>query len=307
MPAVITALPLYHIFALTTNARVHAGRRQQRADHESARLAGLRGRTRRTASRSSPASTRCSTRCCTRRASTELDFSSAAASASAAAWPCSARWPNNGSRSPGNVLTRRGDSPRPRRPRTVNRPRSTDFNGSIGFPHPLDRVTIRDDDGNELPHRPVGRDLRARAAGDARLLEPARRDREGHAAGRVLRTGDIGHMDERGSSFIEDRKKDMILVSGFNVYPNEVEGVRRAHAGRARSRGGGAARRARRRSRRAVHRAQGPGADREDSRSHCRTRELTGYKVPKHVYFRDELPKTNVGKILRRTLRDELR
>jgi long-chain acyl-CoA synthetase len=121
-----------------------------------------------------------------------------------------------------------------------------------------------------------------------------------------LRTGDIGRIDAEGFVYLEDRKKDMILVSGFNVYPNEVESIAAAHAG-------------------VLEVAAVAQPDlgsgevvalfvvRKDPAltapaliAHCRT-ELTGYKAPKHVYFRDQLPKTNVGKILRRSLRDELR
>jgi long-chain acyl-CoA synthetase len=122
----------------------------------------------------------------------------------------------------------------------------------------------------------------------------------------VRRSGDIGTMDEHGRVRIIDRKKDMILVSGFNVYPNEVEGVVAQHPG-------------------VVEVAAVAQADEhsgevvalfvvrkdlnltpEDVIAFART-ELTGYKVPRHVYFRSDLPKTNVGKILRRSLRDELR
>jgi long-chain acyl-CoA synthetase len=120
-----------------------------------------------------------------------------------------------------------------------------------------------------------------------------------------LRTGDIGHIDAKGFVFIEDRKKDMILVSGFNVYPNEVENIIAENPGVLE-----------------VAAVAQPDADsgevvavfvvKKDPKltaealiAHSRT-ELAGYKVPKHVYFRSELPKTNVGKILRRALRDEL-
>jgi len=121
-----------------------------------------------------------------------------------------------------------------------------------------------------------------------------------------LRTGDIGRMDGKGFVYIEDRKKDMILVSGFNVYPNEVEGLVAEHPG-------------------VLECAAVPQADENSGESvalfvvkkdpnltaealieHCRA-GLTSYKVPKHVYFRSALPKTNVGKILRRALRDELK
>jgi long-chain acyl-CoA synthetase len=121
-----------------------------------------------------------------------------------------------------------------------------------------------------------------------------------------LRTGDVGRMDERGRTFIEDRKKDMILVSGFNVYPNEVEDVVAQHPGVLEVA--------------AVAQPdehagevvalfvvrKDPSLTAEQLIEFCRT-VLTGYKVPKHVYFRDQLPKTNVGKILRRELRDEVR
>jgi long-chain acyl-CoA synthetase len=121
-----------------------------------------------------------------------------------------------------------------------------------------------------------------------------------------LRTGDIGHMDERGRTFIEDRKKDMILVSGFNVYPNEVEAVIAQMPGVLEA---AAVAQPDERSGEVVAVfivKKDPALTEDDVIAHCR-HELTAYKVPKHVYFRAELPKTNVGKILRRALRDELR
>jgi long-chain acyl-CoA synthetase len=120
-----------------------------------------------------------------------------------------------------------------------------------------------------------------------------------------LRTGDIGRMDEGGFVYIEDRKKDMILVSGFNVYPNEVEGVvaqmpavlEVAAVAQPDEKSGEVV---------ALFIVKkDPSLTAEEVVAYCK-RELTPYKVPKHVYFRSELPKTNVGKILRRTLRDEL-
>ena len=108
---------------------------------------------------------------------------------------------------------------------TANLPRTTDFTGSIGYPLPSTEISIRDDDGNALPIGSVGeicirgpqvmRGYWNRPEETAKVMLP----------GGWLRTGDVGRMDERGRTFIEDRKKDMILVSGFNVYPNEVEGV----------------------------------------------------------------------------------
>ena len=120
-----------------------------------------------------------------------------------------------------------------------------------------------------------------------------------------LRTGDIGRMDGNGFVYIEDRKKDMILVSGFNVYPNEVEGVIARHPGvlevaavaQPDERSGESV---------AVFVVRKQPTLTETEVIEFARQELTNYKVPKHVYFRDELPKTNVGKILRRALRDSL-
>ena len=106
--------------------------------------------------------------------------------------------------------------------------------------------------------------------------------------------------------FIEDRKKDMILVSGFNVYPNEVESVVVTHPGVLEA---AAVAQADEKSGEVVALfivRKDPNLTAQDVMEHCRA-QLTGYKVPKHVYFKDELPKTNVGKILRRQLRDEIK
>jgi len=105
--------------------------------------------------------------------------------------------------------------------------------------------------------------------------------------------------------FLQDRKKDMILVSGFNVYPNEVEDVAVTHPGVLEA---AAVAQADEKSGEVVALfivKKDPALTAEQVLDHCR-KELTGYKVPKHVYFKNELPKTNVGKILRRALRDEL-
>jgi len=188
---------------------------------------------------------------------------------------------------------------------TVNRLDAEDFTGSIGLPIPSTIITIRDDDGNELPLRQSGeicvegpqvmRGYWNRPDETAKVM----------LGDRVLRTGDIGYMDEQGYVFIEDRKKDMILVSGFNVYPNEVEGVAVTHPGvlevaavaQADDRAGEVV---------ALFVVKkDPSLTEEDVIEHCR-KSLTGYKVPKRVYFRDDLPKTNVGKILRRDLRNQL-
>jgi len=188
---------------------------------------------------------------------------------------------------------------------TVNLPRTSEFTGSIGYPIPSTEISIRDDDGNPLPVGSVGeicirgpqvmRGYWNRPEETAKVMLP----------GGWLRTGDVGRMDERGRTFIEDRKKDMILVSGFNVYPNEVEGVvaqmpavlEVAAVAQPDEKSGEVV---------AIFVVRkDPALTAEEVIAFCK-RELTGYKVPKAVYFRSELPKTNVGKILRRSLRDEL-
>jgi long-chain acyl-CoA synthetase len=179
------------------------------------------------------------------------------------------------------------------------------FNGSIGLPIPSTEVAIMDDDGKQLPLSAVG-ELCVRGpqvmAGywnrpdeTAKVMLP----------GGWLRTGDIGHMDDKGYVYIEDRKKDMILVSGFNVYPNEIEAVIATHPGVLEV---AAVAQEDEHSGEVVAVfvvRKSPNLAEQDVIQHAK-QSLTGYKVPKHVYFRNELPKTNVGKILRRALRDEL-
>ncbi len=180
-----------------------------------------------------------------------------------------------------------------------------DFNGSIGLPIPSTEVSIRDDAGEELPQGSSG-EICVRGPQVMRGYWN-RQDETDHVMlpQGWLRTGDIGRMDERGFTYIEDRKKDMILVSGFNVYPNEVEEVVASHPGVAEVAAV---------AQKDEHSGEvvaifvvrkDPALSARDLTDWCR-KSLTGYKVPHHVYFRDELPKTNVGKILRRTLRDEL-
>ncbi len=184
-------------------------------------------------------------------------------------------------------------------------PIGLDFNGSIGLPLPSTDISIRDDEGRELPPNTVGeicvfgpqvmRGYWNRPDETAKVM-----------FGDWLRTGDIGRVDQRGFFFIEDRKKDMILVSGFNVYPNEIEGVAAQHPGVLEV---AAVAQQDENSGEVVALfvvKKDAGLTAQSLIQHCR-KDLTGYKVPKHVYFRSDLPKTNVGKILRRALRDELR
>jgi len=189
---------------------------------------------------------------------------------------------------------------------TCNRVDELSFTGSIGYPLPSTEISIRDDDGNELPVGQIGEIC---VRGPQVMRGYWNRPEETEKVmleGGWLRTGDIGRMDEKGLTYIEDRKKDMILVSGFNVYPNEIEGVvatmpqvlEVAAVAQDDPRSGEVV---------ALFIVpKDPALTREQVIAFCK-KELTGYKVPRAVYFRDELPKTNVGKILRRELRDELR
>jgi long-chain acyl-CoA synthetase len=117
-------------------------------------------------------------------------------------------------------------------------------------------------------------------------------------------TGDIGVMDEKGFVRIVDRKKDMILVSGFNVYPNEIEGVVVMHDGVLECAAVGVPDEKSGEAVKLFVVRKDPALTAEAVIKHCRE-HMTGYKVPREVEFRTELPKTNVGKILRRELRDE--
>jgi long-chain acyl-CoA synthetase len=178
------------------------------------------------------------------------------------------------------------------------------FDGTIGLPLPSTEFSIRDDEGHELP---LGE------AGEICIRGPQvmggywNRPEETAAVmldGGWFRTGDIGRMDAQGRTTIEDRKKDMILVSGFNVYPNEIEDVVQSHPGVLEC---AAVAKPDEQSGEVVKVfvvRKDPSLTAEAIIEHCR-KDLTGYKIPREVEFRDELPKTNVGKILRRQLRDE--
>ena len=178
------------------------------------------------------------------------------------------------------------------------------YNGSIGLPIPSTEVMLRDDAGHAvatgLPGEICIRGPQVMAGYWQRKDETDKViDRDGWFA-----TGDVGVMDERGYVRIVDRKKDMILVSGFNVYPNEIEAVVAMHPGVLECAAVGVPDR---KSGEAVKLFIVRGDAKvtaEDILAHCRE-HLTGYKVPRDIEFRTELPKSNVGKILRRELRDE--
>lgn len=188
---------------------------------------------------------------------------------------------------------------------TIN-PTTEEFNGSIGLPVPSTEIAIKDDQGQDVPLGQTGeicvrgpqvmRGYWNRPDETAKVMLP-----EGW-----LRTGDVGHMDERGYVFLQDRKKDLILVSGFNVYPNEVEAVAATCPGVLEC---AAVAQPDEHSGEVVALyvvPKDPKITEHDIIEYCR-KSLAGYKVPKHVYFRKDLPKSNVGKILRKELRGDTR
>jgi long-chain acyl-CoA synthetase len=187
---------------------------------------------------------------------------------------------------------------------TMNPPYIESYNGSIGLPLPSTDIAIRDDQKHDVPrgqpgeiaiHGPqVMKGYWKRPDETAKVLGP-----DG-----FLYTGDIGVMDEKGFVTIVDRKKDMILVSGFNVYPNEIEQVVAMHPGVLECAAIGVPDEHSGEVPKVFVVKKDPNLTEQDVLEHCK-KELTGYKRPKYVEFRAELPKTNVGKILRRALRDE--
>jgi long-chain acyl-CoA synthetase len=178
-----------------------------------------------------------------------------------------------------------------------------DYNGAIGLPISSTECSVQDEDGKHLAQGEVGelcvrgpqvmKGYWQRPEETAKVLTP-----DGW-----LHTGDMAKMDEHGFFYIVDRKKDMILVSGFNVYPNEIEDVvaqmpgvlEVAAVGVPDDKSGEAVK--------IVIVKKDPALTADDVKAHCRI-NLTGYKQPRYVEFRSELPKSNVGKILRRELRD---
>ncbi|ELY5144291.1 long-chain-fatty-acid--CoA ligase FadD [Vibrio vulnificus] len=179
-----------------------------------------------------------------------------------------------------------------------------DYNGSIGLPVPSTEVRIINDEGEALANTETGElQVRGPQVMQGYWQRPEATKEVINSEG-WLSTGDIVKFDEDGFLHIVDRKKDMILVSGFNVYPNEIEDVVALHGKVLEVAAIGQ-----------PHEVSGevvkiyvvkrdPSLTKEEIINHCR-QHLTGYKVPKLIEFREDLPKTNVGKILRRVLRDE--
>lgn len=185
---------------------------------------------------------------------------------------------------------------------TINPMNLPDFNGSIGLPLPSTDVSIRDEEGNELPLNTAG-ELWVKGPQVTQGYWHQKIETERAFKNGWLATGDICKMDEKGFLYLIERKKDMIVVSGFNVYPNEVEDVIALHpgvkevavVGKKTEQGEQV---------KAFIVKRDPQLTQEDIIKHCRE-QLTPYKIPKEIEFREELPKTNVGKILRRALKEE--
>ena len=179
-----------------------------------------------------------------------------------------------------------------------------DYTGTIGLPLPSTEIAILDDDG-----RPVALGQPGEIAIRGPQVMPGYWQRADETA-KVMtadgffKTGDIGIMDERGYTRIVDRKKDMILVSGFNVYPNEIEGVVVQHPGVLECACVGVPDEHTGEAVKLFVVRKDKSLTSEALMAYCKE-QFTGYKKPKYIEFRDELPKTNVGKILRREMRDE--
>jgi long-chain acyl-CoA synthetase len=187
---------------------------------------------------------------------------------------------------------------------TCNRADIDQFSGTIGLPVPSTYLSIRDDDGKELPLGEAGEICAKGPQVMAGYWNRPDETANVMTADGYFRTGDIGVMDENGYTKIVDRKKDMILVSGFNVYPNEIEEVIASHPGVLECAVIGVPDAKSGEAVKAFVVKKDPLVTPEDIIKYCST-QLTGYKVPKQIEFRTDLPKTNVGKILRRELRDE--
>ncbi|HZW13867.1 MAG TPA: long-chain fatty acid--CoA ligase [Noviherbaspirillum sp.] len=186
---------------------------------------------------------------------------------------------------------------------TANPP-SDEFSGTIGLPIPSTDIAILDDDGKPVP---IGQPGEIAIRGPQVMVGYWNRPDE---TAKVMtpdgffKSGDVGIMDERGFVKIVDRKKDMILVSGFNVYPNEIEAVVAAHPGVLECACIGVPDANSGEAVKLFVVRKDPALTVDQLMNYCKE-QFTAYKKPKYIEFRDELPKTNVGKILRRELRDE--
>ncbi len=303
-PVIITALPLYHIFSLTvnclvmmvvggenvliTNPRDIPGFVKELAKHKYSIITGVN--TLFNALLNNPEFAK-------------LDFSSlklAVGGGMAVQKAVADRW-KQVTGTPlveGYGLTETAPSA------TANPPNAAEFSGTIGVPMPSTEIVLRDDNDRDVPIGQPGEIcIRGPQVMAGYWQQPAETAKVLGKDG-FLHTGDIGIMDEKGFIRIVDRKKDMILVSGFNVYPNEIEQVVAMHPGVLEVAAIGVADDHSGEVPKIFVVKRDPQLTEHDLLEHCK-KELTGYKRPKYVEFRSDLPKTNVGKILRRALRDE--
>jgi long-chain acyl-CoA synthetase len=303
-PVIITALPLYHIFSLTvnclvmmfvggenvliTNPRDIAGFVKELAKHKYSMITGVN--TLFNALLNHPDFAK-------------LDFSHlklALGGGMAVQKAVAERWKQVTGTAliEGYGLTETAPSA------TANPLNSTEYTGSIGVPMSSTEVELRDDNDRSVPLGQPGEIcIRGPQVMKGYWQRP---DETAKVLGQdgFLHTGDIGIMDDKGFVRIVDRKKDMILVSGFNVYPNEIEQVVATHPGVLECAVIGVPDEHSGEVPKVYVVRKDPQLTEQDVLEHCR-KELTGYKRPKYVEFRSELPKTNVGKILRRALREE--
>jgi len=303
-PVIITALPLYHIFSLTvnclvmmfvggenvliTNPRDIAGFVKELAKHKYSMITGVN--TLFNALLNHPDFAK-------------LDFSHlklALGGGMAVQKAVAERWKQVTGTAliEGYGLTETAPSA------TANPLNATEYTGAIGVPMSSTEVDLRDDNDRSVPLGQPGEIcIRGPQVMKGYWQRP---DETAKVLGQdgFLHTGDIGIMDDKGFIRIVDRKKDMILVSGFNVYPNEIEQVVATHPGVLECAVIGVADEHSGEVPKVFVVRKDPQLTEQDVLEHCR-KELTGYKRPKYVEFRSELPKTNVGKILRRALREE--
>ncbi|WP_426103886.1 long-chain fatty acid--CoA ligase [Massilia sp. TSP1-1-2] len=187
---------------------------------------------------------------------------------------------------------------------TCNRADLTEFSGTIGLPVPSTEIAILDDDGHPVALGEPGEIAIRGPQVMAGYWNRADETAKVMTADGFFKSGDVGVMDANGYVKIVDRKKDMILVSGFNVYPNELEGVIALHPGVLECAVIGVPDEHSGEAVKVYVVRKDPNLTSEQLMDYCK-QQFTGYKKPKYIEFRDELPKTNVGKILRRVLRDE--
>jgi long-chain acyl-CoA synthetase len=303
-PVAITALPLYHIFSLTvnclvmtfvggenvliTNPRDIPGFVKELAKHKYSMITGVN--TLFNALLNNPDFAK-------------LDFSHlklALGGGMAVQKAVAERW----KRVTGTVLIEGYGLTETAPSATANPLNIAEYTGAIGVPMSSTEVELRDDSGHSVPLGQPGEIcIRGPQVMKGYWQRP---DETAQVLGKdgFLRTGDIGIMDEKGFIRIVDRKKDMILVSGFNVYPNEIEQVVATHPGVLECAVIGVPDEHSGEVPKVFVVRKDPQLTEQDVLEHCR-KELTGYKRPKYVEFRTDLPKTNVGKILRRALREE--